>query len=149
MSKIHSERYNKFFKRFGITGAVLTIAIAVGLVVMLVLDVAELNYFVTDGPRTYVAYFISEDNEISYTVYTRGAVITVPSSPTHSPKKDYIYTFKGWDITGDNVPDILPHRAYYSFTAVAVYSSKYTGKRIRSTRPTSSKSSSSSKGKSN
>ena len=31
------------------------------------------------------------------------------------------FTFLGWDTNGDNIPDILPKRMYYSFNAKPVY----------------------------
>ena len=101
--------------------------VTVGLIALLVLDIAEVNVLVADGPRQYIAYFVSEDQPVSWTKYTRGDVIVVPEEPTHSYVEDFEYKFKGWDITDDGIVDIVPRHIYFSFTAVAVYSEKYTG----------------------
>lgn len=128
--KIHSEKFNKFCKVSGLVGASLMLAVTAGLIALLVLDIAGVNELVADGPRTYIVYFESEGQSISWTQYQRGDKITVPDNPRHSEEENWVYTFQGWDYTGDNVADILPKRAYYSFAALAVYSKKYIGPKI-------------------
>ena len=127
--KVHSERYNKFFKVFGLVGASLTLVVCAGLIALLVLDIAGVNMLVADGPREYIAYFRSELHSVSWAKYQRGDEIVVPEDPKHSLKDNWEYSFKGWDLTGDGIVDVLPRRAYYSFTAQAVYSEKYIGPR--------------------
>ena len=128
--RVHGEKFNKFFKVFGIVGASLMLAVSAGLIALLVLDVAEINPFIIDETRTYVADFESEGVSISQVTYQRGAKIAVPPNPTHSADENWQYTFLGWDITEDNIADILPKRAYFSFIATAVYSKKYIGPKI-------------------
>ena len=94
------------------------------LVTFLVLDIAEVNPFIMDGPRVYTVQFKSEEQTISYGKYQRGTEISKPSDPTHSVDEEYSYTFVGWDLTGDGIADIVPTHAYYSFLANAVYSKK-------------------------
>ena len=122
------EKTNQFFRVFGIIGASLALASTLALATFLILDLAGVNELVSDDPRYYIAEFISEDEDVSYKVYTRGEKIEKPANPTHSPKENYIYTFKGWDLNGDHISDAIPSKAYYSFKAVAIYSSKYIGK---------------------
>lgn len=113
------------------------------LVSILVMDIAGLNYVETeDGPRTYWVQFQSEDrmlNGADGMTYTRGQKIDIPADPTHSKDYYYEYTFRGWDITGDSNPDILPRHAYFDFLAIAVFQKK----QIRPLPKTSSKPSSS------
>ena len=106
------------------------LAVTVGLIALLVLDIAEVNVLVADNTRTYIAYFESEGVSISWAQYQRGEKITKPSNPTHSLETDWEYRFVGWDYTGDGIGDIIPRRAYYSFAAIAVYSKKYIGPKI-------------------
>lgn len=128
MAKVRSARFNKTFKALGILGAVFALIASAALVFFLVLDIIGYNILVDDGPRQYIVQFESNGRTISTVNYRRGAEIKIPENPTREPDEDdeynYTYTFKGWDMTGDNVTDILPHYAYYSFLARAVYNRK-------------------------
>lgn len=128
MARRVNNKLNKFFKGLGIFGAVLTLLTSVALVGFLVLDVMQLNALVSDGPRSYIIQFTNENVTVSIENYRRGATIVVPGEQYKAPDEDdnynYTYTFKGWDMTGDGVADLIPHLAYYSFQAKAVYNRK-------------------------
>ena len=74
-----------------------------------------------EGARTYEISFWTEERELNRFRYQRGEKISIPGTPTHGEDEYFKYTFRGWDITGDNKPDIVPTRAYFEFDAVAVY----------------------------
>ena len=133
--RMHSEKFNKFCRVFGLIGASLMLVVTVGLITLLVLDIAGVNTFVVDDTRTYIVCFQSEDDTLSWVRYQRGDKITVPSNPEHSKEQDWVYEFQGWDITGDDRADLLPKRAYYSFLALAVYSKTYVGPKINPHNP--------------
>ena len=112
------------------------------LISILVMDIAGLNYVELDEPREYWIQFESEGRMLNGPdgrKYTRGEKIDVPADPTHSKDYYYEYTFRGWDITGDSSPDIIPSHAYFEFLAIAVFQKK----QVRPLPKTSSKPSSS------
>lgn len=116
---------NKFFKRLGMFGAVFTLISSLGLIALLILDIIGLNNLIDDGgPRIYWIQFQSEERVLLDMKYKRGEYFEKPADPKHSEDEYFSFTFRGWDISGDNVPDIIPNRAYYSFLAVAVYQKK-------------------------
>lgn len=127
MNKIKDDRFNKFFRIFGIVGASLVIASSIALATFLIMDVAEVNYFLMDYPRTYIAQFASEGKIFQEFQIERGQEVIVPTEkPVHSEKEYYEYTFEGWDTNGDGRADNnFPKRMYYSFRADAVYSYTY------------------------
>ena len=128
MNKIKDDsKFNRFFRIFGIVGASLVIASSVALSAFLIMDVAEINYFLMDSPRKYVAQFSSEGKVFKEFYIERGQEVKVPTdNPTHSYQEYYEYTFEGWDTNGDGVVDNnFPKRMYYSFRADAVYSYTY------------------------
>ena len=124
MAKRVSVRMDKFFKRLGIFGAILTLVSCVALIAFMVMDMLELNYFIADEPRYYWVQFESENEVILDAKYRRGETLKKPATPTHSPDEYFKYTFRGWDTNGDGTPDLLPSKAYYSFLAVAVFQKK-------------------------
>ena len=132
MRKKGNTKFSKALKGISILCAVLALLTSACLVGFLVIDIIGLNILVSDGPRQYVVQFSSQEITISTETYRRGAAIKIPENPTRAPDEDenykYTYTFKGWDMTGDNVADILPHYAYYSFLAKAVYNRTSTKK---------------------
>ena len=91
---------------------------------ILVMDIVGINATESEKARDYEISFWSEENELYRYNYRRGEKITVPGTPTHSEDEYFKYTFRGWDITGDGSPDILPSRAYFRFDADAVYQKK-------------------------
>ena len=92
------------------------------LTVTLVMDMTGLNTLEREeGARVYEISFWTEDTELNRFRYQRGEKISIPGTPAHSEDEYFKYTFRGWDVTGDNKPDIVPTHAYFEFDAVAVY----------------------------
>jgi len=114
---------------------------ALSLATFLILDIAEINPFIMDGPRIYWVQFESENKIISDVKYKRGERVKKPENPVHSEDDKYEYTFKGWDLSGDDKSDFVPTHAYYSFLAKAVYSKKLIKKPTSSSENPSSDSS--------
>lgn len=85
------------------------------------MDIIGLNPYELESPRTYTVQFQNEDDVIFTWDYKRGDLIDRPADPKHSESEEYKYTFRGWDLSGDNSPDIIPKYAYFDFRAVAVY----------------------------
>ena len=78
-----------------------------------------------EEPRHYCINFWTEDRWLSGSDhYTRGEKIQVPGTPSHEADEYFEYIFRGWDINGDNNPDIVPSRAFFDFDGVAVYQKK-------------------------
>ena len=123
MAKGHvRKRHAKFFKGFTIGGSIFGILTMVALIVFLILDMINVNAFITDDVRTYTATFINEGAVVETTTYRRGEKLVQPAKPTKEMDEKYEnYIFLGWDYTGEGVPDVLPINMYYSFTAKAVY----------------------------
>ena len=111
----------KVFRAIGLWGAFLAIVSSITLITMLSLNLMEVVPLEANGPREYWVQFVSEDRILFDKTYRRGEEISKPSNPTHSEDEYYMYIFRGWDITDDNTPDIIPSHAYFSFLAVAVY----------------------------
>lgn len=112
----------RLIRGIGLWSAFLMLVSCFALITMLVMDIAGLNLVENeDGPRNYWVQFQSEDRLLLDMNYRRGEVIDIPGNPTHSEDEYFKYTFRGWDISGDNTPDLIPSRAYYSFLAVAVF----------------------------
>ena len=136
----HGSRFNKTFKAFGILGAVFALIASLGLAGIMVFDLIFPNAMISQTPRSYLVQFENDGSLISSDSYVRGAKIKFPTEkPTRAPDEDddyyYSYTFKGWDITNDNFSDWIPHYAFYSFRARAVYNKKSVAK----PKPSSSK----------
>ena len=91
------------------------------LITLLIMDISGLNTFESEKARDYWVQFTSEDRMLAEYHYVRGQKIDIPADPKHSEDEYFKYTFRGWDITGDNNPDIVPAHAFYDFLAVAVY----------------------------
>lgn len=118
--KVGSKAY-RAFRRIGIFTALLTLLASIVLIFTMVLNITGLNVFEIEGPRIYWIQFESEERIISDIKYKRGEAVELPPNPKHSEDEYFKYEFRGWDISGDNVPDIIPSHAYYSFLAEAVY----------------------------
>lgn len=128
--------FNKFTRALGLWCAFFIIVSSLTLVTLLVMDVMELNQLESpDGPREYWIQFESEGQIKFDNHYRRGEKINKPADPTHSSDEYYSYIFRGWDISGDNNPDIIPSHAYYSFLAVAVYQRRQIKQLPRSSNP--------------
>lgn len=121
-TKMGMSRKERFLRGIGLWSAFLMLLTCFSLIVLLVMDIAGLNILENeDGPRNYWVQFQSEERLLLDMNYRRGEVIDKPGNPTHSEDEYFKYTFRGWDISGDNNPDFIPSRAYYSFLAVAVF----------------------------
>lgn len=123
MAKGHVvKRHTKFFKGLTIGGSIFGIISMLTLVIFLILDMINVNAFITNEVRTYRATFINEGAVVDSTEYRRGEKLVQPSKPTKEMDEKFEhYVFLGWDYTGEGVPDILPSNMYFSFTAKAVY----------------------------
>ena len=122
MAREIGAKKSKFFRRFGLFGAVFTIISCLSLIALLVVDMIGLNVLVDEnGPRMYWVQFQSEERILLDMKYKRGERVDKPGDPKHSEDEYHAYTFRGWDLSGDGVPDIIPAHAYYSFLAIAVY----------------------------
>ena len=123
--KIGMSNKEKLLRSIGLSSAIFMLLTCFILIGTLVMDITGLNYLETeDGPRTYYIAFWTEDRFLSGYEYVRGEKILRPGNPSHEPDEYFEYTFRGWDITGDNSPDLVPSRAYYGFDAVAIYQKK-------------------------
>ena len=114
-------RHTKFFRAFTIVGASLGLLASTTFTVIMGLDVAGANTFITDELRTYTATFKSGDTIISETKYYRGELVETPETPEHEMDGEGSYLFIGWDTTGDGIVDFVPPRIYYNFTANACF----------------------------
>ena len=115
-------RKERFLRAIGLWSAFLMLLSCFALIAALVVDIMGFNMFEREGgPRTYWIQFQSEDRLLVNLNYQRGEKIDKPANPMHSEDEYFKYTFRGWDISGDNSPDIIPNRAYYSFLAIAVF----------------------------
>lgn len=111
----------KFFQKtlLGITSLGLLASGGIG--VSSVLDAAGVINLTTDEEHHYLSEWYNEDTLVYRTSYRRGELVKyegeTPTKTDFSGEK--VYTFIGWDTTGDNVPDIPPIQAYgnYKFNA--------------------------------
>ena len=120
--KMGMSRKERLYRSIALMSAFFMLISCFTLVVTLVMDIIGFNYFESEeGPRKYYISFWTEDRFLNGMEYTRGEKILKPGDPRHSEDEYFAYTFRGWDITGDNRPDIIPNHAYFGFDAVAVY----------------------------
>ena len=120
--KIGMSNKEKFFRSVGLMSAFFMLLSCFTLITFLVMDIAGINYFDREeGPRKYYIAFYSEERFLGGADYIRGEKIDRPGDPVHGDDEYFRYTFRGWDITGDGSPDLVPSRAYFGFDAVAVY----------------------------
>ena len=121
-TKMGMSNKQRFVRSVGLMSAFFMLISCFVLVSLLVMNIIVLNpYEYEKGPRDYWVQFVSEDRMISEYHYIRGQKIDIPADPKHSEDEYFAFTFRGWDITGDNSPDIIPNHAFYDFLAVAVY----------------------------
>ena len=120
--KTRMTRKERLYRSIGLTSAVFMLLTCFVLMTILVMDIIGINVTESEtGARNYEISFWSEENELYRYNYRRGEKISVPGTPKHSEDEYFKYTFRGWDITGDGSPDIIPSRAYFRFDADAVY----------------------------
>ena len=119
--KVGMSNKEMFIRSIGLTSAFFMLISCFALIITLVMDISGLNTLESEGPRNYWIQFQSEERFLVDMNYRRGEKIDKPADPTHSEDEYFKYVFRGWDISGDNNPDFIPSRAYYSFLAVAVY----------------------------
>ena len=123
--KLGMSNKERLYRSIALMSAFFMLISCFALVVILVMDITGLNYFESEeGPRKYYISFWTEDRFLGGLEYVRGEKIMKPGDPKHSEDEYFSYTFRGWDITGDNRPDFIPSHAYYGFDAVAVYQKK-------------------------
>ena len=123
--KIGMSNKQRFYRSVALMSAFFMLLSCFVLIGTLLMNIIGLNPYDREGPRVYCIYFWSEDRFLAgRDSYIRGEKIQIPGNPTHEEDEYFQYTFRGWDINGDNSPDIVPTRAYYGFDAVAVYQKK-------------------------
>lgn len=111
---------SKFFKYLTIAGATLGVVSSGAFAAVMAINATNDN-FIIDELREYTARFYNEDTLIEETTYKRGEELVAPANPEHELDGEYNYFFIGWDTSGNGLPDVMPTRMYYSFTAKAVY----------------------------
>lgn len=114
-------KHPKFFKGLTIIGSVFGILVSVGIITLLVLSLCGVNYLLSWDARYYTAQFVVDGMIVFQADYRRGDVLAKPENPYKESTEYADYVFVGWDITGEGMPDILPHYMYYSFSARAVF----------------------------
>ena len=120
--RVRMSRKERLYRSIGLMSAFFMLLTCFTLMTILVMDITGINIIEREeGARTYEISFWTEDRELNRFTYQRGEKISIPGTPTHSEDEYFKYTFRGWDITGDSKPDIVPTRAYYEFDAEAVY----------------------------
>lgn len=121
------EKLNKISKKFLGVGTAFGVFSAVLLIMVCVLSIAGVFSLPSDTPRVYECEFQDYTGlRIYYRTYKRGEEISYTTLDTYRPNDPdgTSYSFYGWDISGDSIPDVLPTRMYYSFVAVPLYHSK-------------------------
>ena len=122
MEKKQYKKLNKASKRIGIIGCFIGIGGGLICAVFLILSIAGVLPISRDSARTYTAKFSVDGVLVSNKTYYRGEKLEKPAAPSKPTSIDgTTYTFSGWDITGDKLPDILPRSMYYSFDANACF----------------------------
>ncbi len=120
--RVRMSRKERLYRSIGLMSAFFMLITCFALMSILVMDIIGINPTEREeGARTYEISFWTEERELNRFRYQRGEKISIPGTPTHAEDEYFKYTFRGWDITGDNKPDIVPTRAYFEFDAVAVY----------------------------
>lgn len=126
---IHEQykKLNRFSYRLCRFGAVMGIVAASLVIIIGVLAMLEVIPSLTFTVRSYgCAFYDYNDNVITEKYFIRGEDFELDVNlDDYTSKPDAedgtTYTFLGWDINGDKLPDILPNRMYYSFNATPVY----------------------------
>lgn len=118
MGMSHKQR---LIRAVGLWSAFLMLLSCFALITVMIMDIAGFNLLEAEQPRMYWIQFQSEERILVDLNYRRGEKIDKPGDPKHSKDEYFEYTFRGWDISGDNSPDFIPSHAYYSFLAVAVF----------------------------
>ena len=113
---------NKVLKIVTTIMSVILMVCALGLSTLLVMGTAGVYPFLDSNYRQYTANFYNEGVLVYTETLERGGKLTYNERPSRDPAEDgTIYTFIGWDYTGDNIIDIIPQRMYFNFNAKAIY----------------------------
>ena len=108
----------------GLGKATKGLAIAASILVMLpclavatfgILDLAGVFPLLSD-PRYYTVQFISDEHVIEERQIKRGEFLEYNSKPT---KEDF--EFKGWDLDGNKIPDVVKRRVYSNLYFRAIW----------------------------
>ena len=115
-------RLGKLTKGLCLTACFLVMIPCLAIAAFGILDLTGVSPFLGEGYRTYTYQFVDVDEQgQTITLFQdskkRGEKWT--EYTTKPTKEDH--TFLGWDIDGNNIVDTIPERAYFSFTAKAVY----------------------------
>lgn len=113
--KKENKKLGKFTKILAITASILVILPCLAIAVFGVLDVAQVFPLLSE-PRSYRVKFISDEIVLFDQLYLRGEKLEVDITPTHGEDK-----FVGWDIDGNNIPDVIPSRVYMNIVAEAIW----------------------------
>ena len=126
---IHEQykKLNRFSVKLCRFGAVLGIVSASLVIIIGVLAMLEVIPSLTFTVRSYgCAFYDYNENVITEKYFKRGEEFELDvdlKDFTDKPDDEdgTTYTFLGWDTNGDNIPDVLPNKMYYSFNAKPVY----------------------------
>ena len=115
-------RLGKLTKGLCLTACFLVIIPCIAIAVFGIFDLTGFFPLLGEGYRTYAYEYVDTDeNGNTFVLFSdqkkRGEKW---EEYTVEPTK-VDHTFIGWDRTGDNIVDVIPERAYYSFVAKAVY----------------------------
>lgn len=118
------KKLNKVSKKIFGFGVSFGIISAITILTVSILSLIGIFPMPTDSVRTYGAEFVTYDDKVLFKkIFKRGEVLEYEEFDMDRPDDEdgTTYTFIGWDITGDSIPDIIPSRMYYSFKAIPVY----------------------------
>jgi len=116
-------KLGKTTKIGAIVGSLLGLLSSVAVITFLVLGLCGVFPLDNEEVNKYHIVFVANEKVLSDEYYNRGELINtdfrVPSKPDDDKATDY--HFIGWDTNGDNLVNVVPVRAYRTFTAVAIY----------------------------
>lgn len=115
MARQKEKKLGKATRISAIIASVLVIVPCLAVAVFGILDVAGV-FPLLSSPRSYRVTFTSKEVVVFQQYYLRGEPLDVDITPTN-----YKGTFKGWDINGDKIPDLLPSRVYMTIDAIAIW----------------------------
>ena len=112
------------FSRIFIFSSIMVIIGAVSLSTIFILNDQKIINLRDDNMHYYTANFYVDDVLFNSETLIKGSYLknAYEDVPTKDPEADgTYYQFMGWDITGDNIGDLLPPNIYFNFDAHAVF----------------------------
>ena len=120
------------FKTTSIVFGILSIIMCISTATFLILDLFNIVPLDEKFPNYYTYKFFNDAGGLIYKkTILRGEkfdeVVSEPEKGDETKENERIsYTFKGWDINGDKIPDIIPKYAYFNIDARPIYKSHTT-----------------------